>query len=94
MDIDVTAVLIAKVWLLEVLNPTSFIHALIEPFVVGKIKCVSGIFFLILLLKISCRRKPETDSPNPWGSIEHRLKTTGLNEEVTSNLKNECVSNK
>ena len=57
--------------LVEVLNPTSSIHAFIEPFVVAKIKCESWIlFFLLLLLKISCRRTPETDSPNTWGSIE------------------------
>ena len=31
--------------LLEVLNPTSSIHAFIEPFVVGKIKCVAWILF-------------------------------------------------
>jgi len=24
------------------------------------------------------RRTPESDSPNPWGSIEHRLRTTVL----------------
>ena len=75
MDIDVLAVFIFLT-LLEVLNPTSFSHALIEPFVMGKIKCVSGIFFL--LLKISCRRTPETDSPNPWGLIEPRLRIPGL----------------
>ena len=61
------------------LNPTSSILAFIEPFVDAEIKCVSWIlFFLLLLLKISCRRTPETDSPNPWGSIEPRLRTTAL----------------
>ena len=28
--------------------------------------CVVKFIFLLLLLKISCRRTPETDSPNPW----------------------------
>ena len=51
-------------------------------------------FFLVLLLKISCRRKPETDWPNPWGSIEHGGRTTGLKEQVTSNLRNKCASHK
>ena len=68
--------------LLEVLNPTSSIHAFIEPFVVAKIKCVSRIFFvLLLLLKISCRQTCETDSPNPWGSIKPRLSTTAVGYE-------------
>ena len=61
--------------LLEVLNPSSSIHAFIEPFVVGKIKCVLWIlFFLLLLRKISCRRIPEIDSPNLLDSIEPRLR--------------------
>ena len=69
--------------LLEVLNPSSSIHAFIEPFVVAKIKCVSWILFL--LFKISCRRTSKTDSSNPWGSIEPRLRTTDL--ENPDNLK-------
>ena len=34
--------------------------------------------FILLLLKISCRQTPDTDSPSPWGSIEPRLRTTVL----------------
>ena len=30
------------------------------------------------------RRTLETDSPNPWGSIEPRLRTTDLNHLATS----------
>jgi len=59
-------------WFSTSLNPASSIHAFIEPFVVAKIKSMSWIL-LLLLLKISCRRTPETDSPNPWGSIGPRL---------------------
>ena len=58
MDIDVTAVFTAKVWfltLLEVLNPTNSIHALIEPSVVGKIKCVSWIVLWHLHIFYVCR---------------------------------------
>ena len=77
--------------LLVVLNPTGFIYTFIEPFVVAKIKCVSWILFIyFLLLKISYCRSPETDSPNPWGLIEHRLRTTGL----LLIQKNKYVSNK
>ena len=51
----------------------------IEPFVVGKIKCVTWIVFILsLLLRISYCRTAETHSPNPWGSIEPRIKTTEL----------------
>ena len=58
-------------WSRELLNPTSSIRVLIEQFVVGKMKCVSWIFFfLLLLLKISCGWTPKTDYPNPWGLIE------------------------
>ena len=35
--------------LLEVLNPTSSIQAFIEPFVVGKIKCVLSTFFFTFI---------------------------------------------
>ena len=67
--------------LLKVLNPTSSIHAFIKSFVVGKIKYVSRILFLLLLfLKISCLGTPETDSLIPRGSIEPRLRTTVLQE--------------
>ena len=70
--------------LLEVLNPTSSMLAFIEPFVVAKIKCVSWIlFYLISLLKISYRRTPETDSSNPWRSIEPRLRTTDLTRRIS-----------
>ena len=43
---------------------------------------VNVIYFLLLLLKISCRRIPETDSPNPWGSIEPWLRITALKPSV------------
>ena len=28
-------------------------------------------------------RTPETDSMNPWGSIEPRLKTTGIDKDIS-----------
>ena len=66
--------------LLEVLNPTSSIYASIEPFVMAKIKCMSWIFhiFYFHCSKSLNLRTPKTDTPNPWGSIEPRLRTTGL----------------
>ena len=61
--------------LLEVLNPTSSIHAFIKPFVVVALFSNSPIY------RISAQTSgvtPETDSQNPWGSIEPRLRTTAI----------------
>ena len=44
--------------LLEVPNPTSSIHAIIGPFVVGKIKCVSWILFFYLSCSKSLAAEP------------------------------------
>ena len=59
-------------------EPHKTIHSFIEPFVVGKIKCV---FFFVSAQIAPCIMKlthgtPETHSRNPWGSIEPKLGTT------------------
>ena len=58
--------------LFEVLNPTSSIHAFIKPFVVGKIKCVSWVLFFFTFIAQNLL------PPNPWSSIEPKLRTTAL----------------
>ena len=60
-------------------EPHKFHTCIHRTLAVEKIKFVSWVlFFILLLLKISCRRTPETDSSNHWGSIEHKLRTTDL----------------
>ena len=41
--------------------------------------------YILLVHKMNhacVQRTPETDSTNPWGSIESRLRTTGLDSTV------------
>ena len=94
--------LILEQWLLtflEVLNPTSSIHAFTKTFVFGKIKyaffpstskhkhknCTMHHLHRGSLLKEQNCRTLVTDSLYPWGSIKPRLRTTVLERVLILN---------